>query len=102
MNILFEVVTPLGNTIRTTKDYWEYLIEKEHPYMINKEETVVNVLKDPDEIHKSSLDPSVYLYYRMVDRPYCVVAKHQMKNEGFLITAYPVDKVKEGDVIWKK
>jgi len=29
------------------------------------------------------------------------VAKH-FKNEGFLITAYPTDKVKEDDVIWAK
>jgi len=26
----------------------------------------------------------------------------QMGMKGFLITAYPTDKVKEGDVIWTK
>jgi hypothetical protein len=39
------------------------------------------------------------LYYKQFDRLYCAVARH-MGAEGFLITAYPTDKVKEGDVIW--
>ena len=42
-----------------------------------------------------------YTYYKQFDRLYCVVVKHA-GTEGFLITAYPTDKVKEGDVIWTK
>lgn len=70
--------------------------------MMNKEDTVINVLQYPDEICKSRLDTSIYLYYRKFERLYCVIAKHQTSMEGFLVTAYPVDKVKEGDVIWRK
>lgn len=62
----------------------------------------MNTLKEPDEVHRSSVDPSVYLYYRHEERLYCVVARHQTGAEGFLITAYTVDKVKEREVIWKK
>ncbi len=102
MAILFEVVTPLGCKIRTTKEYWHYLVEKKHPYMMNREATVINVLKYPDEIRKSLVDPPIHLYYQRMDRLYCVVAKHQTSSEGFLVTAYPADKVKEGETIWKK
>ncbi len=102
MAALFEVATPLGCTIRTTKDYWQYLIEKKHPSMASREAAVMTVLKDPEEIRKSAVDPSVYLYYRRVERLYCVVARHQTHSKGFLITAYPADKVKEGEIIWKK
>ncbi len=42
-----------------------------------------------------------FLYYKQSDRLYCVVVKHTEK-EGFLITAYPVDKVKEGEIVWTK
>lgn len=102
MAILFEVTTPLGCLIRTTTDYWQYLIEKKHPYMAGRDNTVIDVLRDPDEIRKSSVDPPVYLYYRRVGRLYCVVARHRTHSEGFLITAYPADKVKEGEIVWKK
>ncbi len=34
----------------------------------------------------------VFLYYKKIDKLYCVVAKHE-GEEGFLITAYPTDKV---------
>jgi len=43
----------------------------------------------------------VFLYYKQSDKLYCVVVKHTGK-EGFLITAYPVDKVKEGEIVWTK
>jgi hypothetical protein len=102
MSALFEITTPLGCTIHTTKDYWQYLIEKKHPILINKESLIIGVLQYPDEVRVSQLDPLVHLYYRRVERLYCVVAKHQSHTSGFLITAYPVDKVKEGPVIWTK
>jgi hypothetical protein len=37
----------------------------------------------------------------MENKLYCVVVRHE-GMEGFLITAYPTDKVKEGEVIWTK
>jgi len=62
------------------------------------------ILKDtgkPDEIRQSKIDKDVFLYYKQYDRLYCVVVRHA-GMAGFLITAYPTDKVKEGDVIWTK
>lgn len=99
--ILFEVLTPLNVTIRTTKDYWNYVVNFKHRPMKKKEDIVKNTLSNPDEIHKSKIDQSVYLYYRQFDKIYCVVVKH-IDEAGFLITAYPTDKIKEGEKIWKK
>jgi len=45
----------------------------------------------------------VYLFYRL-ERPkrwLCAVAK-RLNGEGFLITAYPTDAIKEGEQIWVK
>jgi len=72
-----------------------------HPVMKGKEDTVQAVLREPSEIRQSKTDKEVYLYYKQFDKLYCVVARH-LGSEGFLITAYPTDKVKEGDVIWTR
>jgi hypothetical protein len=31
----------------------------------------------------------------------CIVARH-LNGDGFIITAYITDKIKEGEVVWKK
>ena len=77
------------------------MITVKHVTMKDKEQTVETVLSDPDFIRKSKIDENVYLYYKQKDRLYCVVVRHE-GAEGFLITAYPTDKVKEGDLIWTK
>jgi len=81
--------------------YWEYLVTFKHQVMKDKVDVVKSVLQMPDEIRKSKLDKDVFLYYKQFDKLHCVVVKHT-GTEGFLITAYPTDKVKEGDVIWTK
>jgi hypothetical protein len=101
METYFKVKTPLNVQVRTTKDYWEYLVTKKHKVLHNKEDVVMETLRNPDEIRKSSIDHNVFLYYRKYDRLYCVVARH-IESDGFLITAYPTDKVKEGGTIWTK
>ena len=99
--ISFSLKTPLNIEVRTTVQYWEYLVTFKHPVMKSKADIVKSVLQMPDEIRQSKVDKDVFLYYKQFDRLYCVVVKHA-GTEGFLITAYPTEKVKEGDVIWKK
>lgn len=99
--IYFSVKTPIGIEVRTTVLYWEYLVTFKHPAMIGKEDIVKFVLQTPDEIRQSKMDKDVFLYYKQFDRLYCVVVKHADK-EGFLITAYPVDKIKEGEIVWTR
>lgn len=99
--IYFTVTAPLKVEVSISVEYWEYLITVKHRIMTGKEDIVKSVLIAPDEIRRSRTDPDVFLYYRQYDRLYCVVAKHT-GMEGFVITAYPTDKVKEGDIIWTK
>jgi hypothetical protein len=59
-----------------------------------------DVLGHPDQVCQSQLDVTVYLFYRVdQSRLLCAVVK-RLDGEGFLITAYPCDKVKEGNRIW--
>ena len=99
--ISFSLKTPLNIEVRTTVQYWEYLVTFKHPVMKSKADIVKSVLQMPDEIRQSKVDKDVFLYYKQFDRLYCVVVKHA-GTEGFLTTAYPTEKVKEGDVIWTK
>lgn len=98
---LFAMQTPLGITVRTTEEYWQYLITAKHPIMNGKEAIVRAVLTNPAEVRQSRSDNEVFLYYGQFDKQYCVVVKQQGIT-GFMVTAYPVDKIKEGDVVWKK
>ena len=71
--------------------------------MQEREADVQQALRDPEQIRRSHSDPSVYLFYR-VERPgrwICAVAK-RLNEEGFLITTYPTDAIKEGEQIWSK
>ena len=98
----FEIKTPLEVTIRTTREYWNYIVTIKHPFMNGKEESVKNALFQPDEIRKSRMDDQVFLYYRREEEKlFCAVARHTEK-EGHLVTAYVTDKVKEGEVIWTR
>ncbi len=36
--IFFKIITPLNVEVRTTIDYWQYLIDIKHPVMKNKED----------------------------------------------------------------
>jgi hypothetical protein len=99
--VYLKVKTPLNVEIKTTVEYWQYLITKKHPVMKYKEEIVKDTLQFPDEIRQSKTDKNIFLYYKQFDKLYCVVVKH-VEPEGYLITSYPTDKLKEGEVIWKK
>lgn len=71
--------------------------------MAGRLDEVVETLANPEEIRASRSDPTVLLFYRMTDpgRWSCAVAK-QLNLDGFLITAYPTDGVKEGEQVWKR
>lgn len=100
--IYFEAETPLKKKIRTTGGYWEFIVKVKHPIMRDKEEEVIQTLKEPDFIRQSRKDPNVYLYYREVgDKFICVVCRH-LNGDGFIITTYITDRVKEGEEVWRR
>ena len=101
--ILFEVMTPLGFQVRVTKAYWELIVTIKHPIMAGREEDVKMALAQPDEIRQSKSEEMVFLFYKeeREKRWICAVSK-QTGSEGFLITTYPTDAIKEGVQVWHK
>jgi hypothetical protein len=102
-DLLFESTTPLGFRVRVTRAYWELIITVKHPAMSGRETAVQETLHKPDEIRVSKSDPSVYLFYKLMNakRWVCGVSK-RLDGDGFLITAYLTDAIKEGVRIWPR
>jgi hypothetical protein len=102
-DLLFDVITPLGFKVHVTRAYWEIIITIKHPVMAGRENDVRETLQNPSEIRLSRSDPQIYLFYRpeRIGRWVCAVARQQ-DGDGFLVTAYPTDAVKEGARIWPK
>ena len=71
--------------------------------MKGRESDVRSALENPDEVRQSKTDGSVFLFYKSegLKRWVCAVTKRS-DGEGFLITAYPTDAIKEGTKIWPK
>jgi hypothetical protein len=101
--LLFEVLTPLGFRVRVTRAYWEVIITVKHPVMAGREDAVKDTLQNPGEIRQSKSDFAVYLFYKpeRIGRWACAVAR-RLDGDGFLITAYPTDAIKEGELVWPK
>jgi hypothetical protein len=71
--------------------------------MAGREQQVRAALEKPDEVRQSRGDPAVFLFYRAehAKRWMCAVARRN-DDDGFLITAYPTDAIKEGMPVWPK
>lgn len=101
--LLFEALTPLGFTVRVTRERWNLIATRKHPVMLGREDVVKHTLEQPEQIRQSRSDPQVLLFYQTAGekRWVCAVAKHAT-DEGVLITAYPTDAIKEGVKLWPR
>ncbi|MGF1519114.1 MAG: hypothetical protein ACFCVB_15125 [Nodosilinea sp.] len=98
----FEILTPLNFSVRTSDDHWQRLITK-HPDIADLEAKVRQALAEPDEIRQSSRDVNVLLFYlTLKQRRWVAVVARRLNGEGFLITAYQTDAIKEGTQLWHK
>ncbi len=101
-DLLFEVTTPIAVVVRCSRSYWNFIVTYKHPIMAGLEQDVETVLADPDEVRRSRQDPDLLLFYRASSRPWlCAVARCE-DGTGFLITVYPTDAIKAGEIIWTK
>ncbi len=101
--IYFSVKTPSGIVIRTTRDYWEKITSTKHPSIKRYEFEVKKALENPDQIRKSKQDEKVHLYYKSIGKvSVCVVVDHLDEKQGYIITAYLTDRIKEGEKIYDK
>ena len=98
----FEILTPLNFTVRTSEEYWQKLIVK-HPDIADLEAEVRQALNSPDEIRRSSRDPNLLLFYlTLKEKRWVVAVTRRLNGDGFLITAYQTDAIKEGETLWRK
>ena len=98
----FQIPTPLEFTVRTTESYWQRLIVK-HPDIEDLEELVQQALAAPDEIRQSSRDAEVLLFYlSRREKRWVVAVARRLNGNGFLITAYQTNAIKEGETVWRK
>lgn len=102
-NVYFIVKTVDGVTVRTTKEYWERIVNLKHPSVKPFEKEIKQTLATPDQIRKSTQDAKVKLYYKSIGKLHlCVVVDCTNTNEGYKITSYLTDRIKEGEQIYVK
>jgi hypothetical protein len=83
LEVLFNVHAVTCKNIRTTTDYWRYIIEVKHPESFRciaekAAEMAMETLSNPEVVVREKIDPSVYLYYRrFLEYFICVIAKHR-------------------------
>ncbi len=96
----------LGRVIRFTKERYDHIVQF-HPELLKYIETIRISLEDPEFIVQSNTDNSVELFYHYFvstsigDKWLCVVVKF-LQEDYFIITVYFTDKIKNGDIKWKK
>lgn len=98
----FTILAPPDFYVRTSEKYWQKLLIK-HPDIAELESEVTQALTNPDEIRQSSRDSNIVLFYFTLKAKRWVVAvARRLNGDGFLITAYQTDAIKEGELIWRK
>jgi hypothetical protein len=103
--IVSEVNDKFGRKITLTKEKQIHIISRTE--MKGQESRVKQTLTEPDEVRESLKDKTVFLYYRLykktpVTQKYMLVAVKVLNKEGHIITAFYTDRIKKGELIWKK
>ncbi|MFH0791040.1 MAG: DUF4258 domain-containing protein [Candidatus Omnitrophota bacterium] len=101
-DIYFKIHSKLGIPVSTTKAYWHIITGIKHPALKGKEVQVKKVLSNPDEIRVSKKDKTVLLFYKSIGKYYLCVVIKILKKRAFIITAYKTEKIKEGELKWKR
>jgi hypothetical protein len=101
-DVFLEVETPLGFSVRCTQQHWDSIVRVKHPAMVGREGIIRQVLEDPEEIRKSRKDERVLLFYRRQGERYFSAVVRRPNGDAFLITTYPTDAIKAGEVIWTR
>jgi hypothetical protein len=94
-----------GNDVQLTSERLAHLLE--HPELRKQENKIADTLLQPDTVVQSQSDDTVKLFFRLYrgltigDKYLCVVVKY-LEASIFVITAYFTDRIKRGEVIWRR
>jgi hypothetical protein len=100
--LLFEVETPIGYRVRTTVEYWEFLVGSKHPTLCGRHGDIMRVLAEPEQVRQSRTDPTIHLFYRSEAARWLCAVTRRLNGHGFLVTAYPTDSIKAGVTVWTR
>jgi len=96
------VETPIGLRVVCSAARWHMIVSVKHPVMGGRLGDVAQTLAAPEEIRQSVRDESVVLFYRRDERRWTCAVVKRLDGEGFLITCYPTDRIKSGDILWTR
>lgn len=94
-----------GNRIRLTDERAEHILL--HKEMIEFQDFIGETLHSPDYVLQSKADENVKLYNKFYytniygNKFLCVVVKF-IENDIFIITAYIINKIQNGEILWRK
>ena len=97
-----DVETPLGFRVRCTEERWRLISELKHPVLRNRRDMVVEAIREPDEIRRSIHDRHVLVFHKRWQLRWVSAVVRATATGGFLVTAYPADKIKAGELVWTK
>ena len=94
-----------GREIRLTEERWRTF--KSTPKCLIWERLVEETLRAPEVVVQSLSDSEARLYYRyypktMVSGKYVCAVVKTPAEDAFVVTAYLTDRVKKGDVLWRR
>ena len=105
-SLLFEVKDVFSKRIRTSKKYWQYILETKHKEAIGllKVNDAFKSIQKPDEVYRTE-DKYVLRFYKrneIVKLFICTIVRY-LNGDGFIITSYLTSKKKRrGEKIWPK
>src|SRR6266511_3826466 len=87
-DVLFEIQTPVGFSVRVTADRWKLIVTAKHPVRGGRESLVQAALATPDEVRQSRIDRQVLLFYKAkaTKRWTCAVAKAGFSSPRIQLT----------------
>ena len=91
--------------IKLTEERREHILERLE--MINQELKIEETLANPELIKISVSAEDVVIYYRKypktpVTSKYLAVVVKLNSKENFIISSYFTDRIKKGELVWKK
>lgn len=103
--IVFEVIDRFGRKIRLTDERQKHLLKKRE--MRNQEERLKETLISLDQVRRSVKDKNVLIFYKYysntpVTKKHLAVVTKTLNKEGFILSSYFTDRIKEGVEVWKK
>ena len=98
-----------GQAIRLPWERWLHTIRPEHAYMLSMRPELVESLRNPDFVSRSSRDPaSVRIYIKWFegspvgDKWLRVAVKLEGTDNSYVLTAFVRSRADVGDVMWRK